>query len=133
MNEWNSWETPLRSWKPRRPSAGLKARLFALPVAADRERPFTLGWLAPATVCLLLMFVTFTQRNGELGRLAVSNQAPMMAVTWSNLSFAAYLPGSFVNDQNAVRPETFEWTNHGHSSSTVTFPQSPTNHLKRSR
>jgi len=99
-----------------------------------RARPIKLGWLAPVTVCLLVMFVTFNQRNGELARLAASNQVPMMAVTWSNVSFAAYLPGSIVNDQNAVRPSNFEWTNHGHSSSSMaSFPESPTNYLKRSR
>jgi len=132
MNELNSWETQLRSWTPRRPSAGLKARLFARPVAARRERPFALGWLAPATVCLLMILVTFNQRNGELARMAASNPVPMMAVTWSNMSFAAYLPGSFVNHQNPVRPDTFEWTNHGHSpSSMASFPEFQTNYLKR--
>ena len=125
----------MRSWTPRRPSPWLKQRLFSPPeAAARRERPIRLGWLAPATVCLLVMFVTFNQRSGELARLAASSQVPMMAVTWSNVSFAAYLPGSFVNDQNTVRPGTFEWTNHGHSSSSIaSFPQSPTNYLKRSR
>ena len=84
-------------------------------------------------MCLLLLFVTFTPRNGELARLAsASNQMPIMAVTLSNVSLAAYLPGSFANDQNAVRPDTFEWTNHGHSSSSMpSFPQARTNYLKR--
>src|SRR5947207_11586264 len=132
MNEWNPWETHLRSWTPRRPSAGLKARVFARPVASGRERPWVPAWLAPVTVCLLLMFVTFNQRSGELARMAGSNRVPMMAVTLSNLSAAAYLTGSFVNDQNAVRPGTFEWTNQGHSSSSIpSFAQSQTNYLNR--
>ena len=132
MNEWNPWETHLRSWTPRRPSAGLKARVFARPVASGRERPWVPAWLAPVTVCLLLMFVTFNQRSGELARMAGSNRVPMMAVTLSNLSAAAYLTGSFVNDQNVVRPDTFEWTNQGHSSSSIpSFAQSQTNYLNR--
>jgi hypothetical protein len=67
-----------------------------------------------------------------LARLASgSNQAPIMAVTLSNVSLAAYIPGSFANDQNAV-PHTFEWTNRGHSPSSIpSFPQSRTNYLKR--
>ena len=82
---------------------------------------------------MLLLFITFSQRGGELTRLAsASNQVPMMAVTLSNLSFAAYLPGSSVNDRNALRPDTFEWTNHGRSPSSIpAFPQSRTNYLKR--
>jgi len=133
MNEWNHWETPLRSWTPRRPSAGLKARVFGRAVAAARPRHFSLGWLAPATVCLLLLFLTASQRSGELARLAsASNQMPIIAVTLSNVSLAAYLPGSFANNQNAVRPGTFEWTNHGHSPSSMpSFPQIWTNNLKR--
>ena len=133
MNELNHWETPFRSWTPRRPWAGLKARVFGRAVAVKRPRHFSLGWLAPATVCLLLFLVTINQRSGELARLAAaSNQMPIIAVTLSNVSLAAYLPGSFANDQNAVRPDTFEWTNHGHSPSSIaSFPQSRTNNLKR--
>jgi hypothetical protein len=102
-------------------------------VATAHSRHFSLGWLAPATVCLLLFFVIVNQRSGELARLAAaSNQMPIMAVTLSNVSLAAYLPGSFANDHNAVRPNTFEWTNQGHSSSSIpSFPQSRTNYLKR--
>ena len=133
MKDLNHWETPFRSWTPRRPSAGLKARVFGRAAAVERARHFSLGWLAPATVCLLLFFVTVNQRSGQLARLgAASNQMPIMAVTLSNVSLAAYLPGSFANDQNAVRPDTFEWTNHGHSPSSIaSFPQSRTNNLKR--
>ena len=133
MNELNHWETPFRSWTPRRPSAGLKARVFGRAVVAGRPRHFSLGWLVPATVCLLLCFVIVSQRSGELARLAAaSNQMPIIAVTLSNVSLAAYLPGSFANDRNAVRPDTFEWTNHGHSTSSIaSFPQSWTNYLKR--
>jgi hypothetical protein len=124
----------LHSWTPRHPSAKLKARLFAKPAdAAAPPQPWSLGWLAPATVCLLLLFVTLNQRSGELGELtSSSSQFPMMAVTLSNTSFAAYLPASLANDRNAVRPQTFEWTNHGRSTSTTaSFPQSRTNYLKR--
>ena len=133
MSELNPWETPFRSWTPRRPSAGLKARIFGRTVAVERPRHFSLSWLAPVTVCLLLFFVTVNQRSGELARLAsASNQIPIIAVTLSNVSLAAYLPGSFANDQNAVRPDTFEWTNHGHSPSSIpSFPQARTNYLKR--
>src|SRR5438128_10405586 len=130
MNDWNDLERQLRCWTPRRPSRGLKARLFGPFVAVRSERRWAFRWLAPATVCLLLLFVTFNQRNGELARLAAgSNQVPMMAVTFSNASFAAYLPGSFVNIRNAVRPGTFEWTNHGHSPS-PSLPSSRTNYSK---
>jgi hypothetical protein len=93
----------------------------------------SLGWLGPVTACLLLLFVTVTQRSAELARLAAGSEPlPIMAVTLSNASWAAYLPGSFANDQNAVRPGTFEWTNQGHSPSSIpSFPQARTNYLKR--
>ena len=134
MSELNPWETPFRSWTPHRPSAGLKARIFGRSAAVERPRHFSLSWLAPVTVCLLLFFVTFTQRNGQLARLAsASNQMPIMAVTLSNVSLASsYLPGSFANERNAVRPGTFEWTNQGHSPSSMpSFPLARTNYSKR--
>jgi hypothetical protein len=118
MNELNHWERSFRSWTPRRPSAGVKARVFGRAAAVERPRRVSLGWLAPATVCLLLLFVTASQRSGELARRASgSNQTPIMAVTLSNVSLV---------------PDTFEWTNHGHSPSSIpSFPQSRTNYLKR--
>jgi hypothetical protein len=102
-------------------------------VVSARAHHFAFGWLAPATVCLLFLAMAFSQRSGELARLAVAaNQAPMMAMTLSNASFTAYLPGGFVGERNGVRPGTFEWTNHGHSTSSMaSFPQSRTNYLKR--
>jgi hypothetical protein len=132
MNEWHLLETQLRSWTPRRPSAKLETQLFPRSPDAPRQRLCLLGWLAPATVCLLLLVAVFSHRTGERTRRASSTQFPIMAVTLSNVSFAAYLPGSFVNDQNRVRPGTFEWTNHGHSPSSIpSFPPSRTNYLKR--
>ena len=133
MNELNPWERSFRSWTPRRPSAGLRARIFGRTAAVEHPRHFSLSWLAPATVCLLLLWVCVSQRSGELGRLAAaSNQMPIIAVTLSNVSLAAYLPGSFANHQNTVHPDTFEWTNHGHSSSSMpSFLQARTNYLKR--
>jgi len=92
-----------------------------------------MGWLAPTTVGLALVFLTLARPNSELARLASSsNQFPVMAMSLSNMSFAAYLPGSFANDQNVVRPESFDWTNHGGSHSSMgSFLQSRTNYLKR--
>lgn len=131
MNEWNPLEMRLRSWTPRRPSEKCKAGLFTKPALNPRVRRWSLGWLAPASVCGLLLFVTLNQRSGQLTRLAAaSDQVPIIAVTLSNMSFAAYLPGSFAHDQNAVRPDSFEWTNQGRAS-VPSFPQSRTNGMKR--
>lgn len=130
MSEWNPLETQLRSWTPRRPSQGLKARLFGrrpLPRAGAR---LSLGWLAPATACLLLLFVTFNQTGGGLS--VTSPQGPIVAMTLSNVSLAAYLPGSFPYERNALPADTFEWTNTSRSPSSIaSFPLSKTNDTKR--
>jgi hypothetical protein len=147
MNDWTPLETQLRSWTPRRPSAELRTRLFGGAAAIDAAAPgqgqgqgresgpgltgSVLGWLAPATAVVLLAFVTLNPRQADLSGVASSRQAPIVAVTFSNISFAAYLPGSFVNDQNTVPPATFEWTNRGRSPSSMpSFPQARTNDLK---
>src|SRR5262249_31310205 len=127
-------ETRLHSWTPRRPSAGLRARIFARPAVVERQAGAGFWWVAPGTGCLMLWFVTLKQRNSEFIRLTGTDQAPLMAVTLSNMSFAAYLPGSFANVQNAVRtlqPVSFEWTNRDHSPSSIpSFPQAKTKYLR---
>src|SRR5260221_449987 len=46
MNNLNQWEKQLRSWIPRPPSAGIKARLFPPP---------SVFWLAPPVGCMILV------------------------------------------------------------------------------
>jgi len=74
-------------------------------------------WLAPAMACVLFATLALNPRGPIL-----PGSQPMMAMILSNQSFAAYLPGSFQRDQN--RWDTFEWTNHGQSGSSVA-PFSP--------
>ena len=116
MKEMNLLEAQLRSWKPRRPSARLKRRLF--PAALTRPiAPTLMQWLAPATACLLFATLAFNPPGATL-----PGSQPLLAVILSNQSYAPYLPGSFQRDQN--RWDTFEWTNQGHSGSSVA-PFSP--------
>jgi len=92
-----------------------------------------LSWLAPATVCLLLAFVTFSERGDGFARVAGGAvQAPIIAMTFSNLNLASYLPGSFPNEQNALPADTFEWTNPVHSPSSIpSFRLAQTNSVKQ--
>ena len=133
MSELNPLETQLRSWTPRRPSPGLKARLFGGRQRPRTEARLSLGWLAPVTACLLLLFVTFNQTGGGLaGVSATAGQGPIVAMTLSNVSLAAYLPGSFPYERNALPADTFEWTNTSRSPSSIaSFPLSKTNDTKR--
>jgi hypothetical protein len=48
-----------------------------------------------------------------------STNAPLVAMIMSNQSSAAYLPGSFRNDQNIITANTFEWTNGSRSPSSM--------------
>lgn len=111
----NPLEMQLRSWKPRRPSAGLERRLF--PTSAPTISIPRVQWLAPAMACALFAVLAFNPQNGPLPDLQ-----PLHAGVLSNQSYAAYLPGSFQRDQN--RWDTFEWTNRGQSGSSVA-PFSP--------
>lgn len=113
----NPLETQLRSWKLRRPSARLERRLFPAGTSARPAAPSLMHWLAPATACLLFATLALNPRGS-----ALPDGQPLMAIILSNQSYAAYLPGSFRQEQN--RWDTFEWTNHGHSGSSVA-PFSP--------
>jgi len=90
------------------------------------------NWLAPATGCLLLLFLTFSQQSLGWPRLSASDPGPIVAITLSNQSLAAYFPGSFPYEQTSVPADTFEWTNASRSpSSMASFPLSKTNYLER--
>jgi hypothetical protein len=132
MSEWKELETQLRSWIPRRPSAGLRSRVFGAGAAAGRHPAIAWNWLAPATGGVMLLFVTLSQQNGAWSRFGVSGEAPMVALTLSNQSLAAYLPGSFSHEQNSVPADTFEWTNRSRSPSSMgSFSRTGTNELTR--
>jgi hypothetical protein len=102
----NPLEKPLRSWKPRRASARLERGLFGRP---PRQSALALPWLAPALACGLwaLMIVNPHNTGGLVAESAEGKS--MAALSLSNQSYAAYLPGSFTMDQN--RWDTFRWTN----------------------
>ena len=117
MNETNPLEAQLRLWKPRLPSGRLERRLFPLTGGGRPAAPAWLHWFAPAMACLL--FATLAVNSPDT---PLPGGQPMLAVIMSNQNYAAYLPGSFQRSQN--RWDTFEWTNHGHSGSSVA-PFSP--------
>ena len=108
----NPLETQLRSWKPRRPSVLLERRLFPARSPSAPHAPALAQWLAPAMACVLFATLALNPRG-----TALPGSPPLVAMILSNQSFAAYLPGSFQREQN--RWDTFEWTNHGQSGSSV--------------
>jgi hypothetical protein len=121
MKEMNSLETQLRSWQPRRPSAALERRLFAAPVSRMPKMVWFVGWLVPATACALLTFSVFNSGNYLSSRS--SRQKPMMATILSNQSYLVSVPDSFQKGLNDLSSLTFDWTNRGGSTSSITsFP-----------
>jgi len=112
----NWTESRLHSWKPRRPSASLKRRIFSQ--APARKIMWALGWLAPATACVLLT-LTVINRGSVSGGSA--SPEPMVAMALSNQSYAPYLAASFRPVQNRLSSVTFDWTNCGASTSTTGF------------
>ena len=118
MNEMNLPETQLRSWQPRRPSAGLKRRIFSAPPAAPTAAAF-LGWLAPVTACVLLTVLVFNSGNGL--SVGSAGRQTTIAMVLSNQSYAAYASDGSQNVQNHLASVTFDWTNRNASSSSIGF------------
>lgn len=133
-------ETLLRSWKARRPSPRLRARIFGQPApeleavlpaaggaAALQHMPFRLGWLAPATVALLLTCVLFSHHNAfVLGQTPATG--PLVAAAVSNQNAAAWLPGSVQACHNSLPVDAFEWTRGNTWASNVSSsPSRPNN------
>jgi hypothetical protein len=108
----------LRSWQPRRPSAGLKRRIFAGQPGPQTAAVF-LGWLAPATACALFTLLVFNSGNG-LPPGSGSHRATM-AMIMSNQNYAAYASDGPQNVQNRLSNVTFDSTNRGISASSMRF------------
>jgi hypothetical protein len=71
-------------------------------------------WLTPAAAAVLMLGLLFGERNDTT--LGTGDRfAPLVAMSLSNQSCAAYLPGSFRRTQN--RLDTLGWTNAGHFNS----------------
>ena len=120
MNETKKLETQLRSWTPRRPSAGLERRIFGEVGTSPGGRAL-MRVLIPAAACLILTMAMLNQPDRAIVSAAAGQRA-IMAMSLSNQSYAAYLPGSFACEAN--RLDTFRWTNEGGSPSSA-FSISP--------
>jgi hypothetical protein len=118
MKEMNWLETQLNSWEPRRPSARIKRRLF--PTPPNRlEVAMVFNWLAPATVCMLLVLAVFRQENYISA--ASPRHDPAVAMMLSNQNSVAWLTGGSSQIEHNILPATFESTNRSGSASTIRF------------
>jgi len=80
-----------------------------------------LGSIAPATACALFTLSVFNSGNYN----GSSRPAPMLAMVLSNQSSAAFAAGNGREPQNSLFSVTFDWTNHGGLTSSMSpFPQS---------
>ena len=123
MNNLNSWETRLASWKPRRPSAKLEARIFDKADAPPPESHFG-SWRLEfrhaaglAAACLALLMAV-SPGGRWLGRRTLATDGfPMLAV-WSNQSAAACLTLAYAPHNNWSAP-ILSWTNQGNIPSSI--------------
>jgi hypothetical protein len=76
---------------------------------------WVLGSLAPATACLLFTLSVFNSGNYT----ASSRPAPVLAMILSNQSSAAFASGDYGQLQNSLFSVTFDWTNHGGFTSSM--------------
>ena len=127
-------ETQLHSWTPRHPSAGLERRIFGEAAAESGvwacraeawRRRALMRVLIPAAACFILTMAMLNQPD-RTGATVAAAQGAIMAMSLSNQSYAAYLPGSFACEAN--RLDSFRWTNGGGSpSSKFSIPPAKTN------
>jgi hypothetical protein len=110
-------ENRLRSWRPRRPSATLRWRLF-LARAANVPRTVRIaGWLTPATACALLTMLVLNSENAATSR---GHWQPSIMAMMSNQSYAVSMT-SRQSEQNNLSVFTFDWTNGNGSGSISSF------------
>ena len=114
-------ETQLSSWRPRRPSAGLRRRIFGLGNDSRAAVRWFLGALAPTTACLAMTVLMLNSGNDLIRR------EPTKTVILSSPSPAAFVGADAEAGQNRVSGVTFDWTNHASFQSSVGF--APTTNL----
>jgi len=112
-----SLESRLRAWRPRRPSATLKWRLFLARAAGVPRMIRVAGWLTPATACALLTLLVL---NSENAAPASGHGQPFNLAMISNQDYAVYAT-SRQSAQNNLSIFTFDWTNGSSSGSTLRF------------
>lgn len=109
-------ENQLRGWRPRPPSARLKARIFHAAAAAESPR---WNWqpVAPALACLMFAVMMFHFNGG----MAWRESRPEFFAVGSSASNATYA-GNFASEAvNHVDCVTFDWTNKGAFQSSIGF------------
>jgi hypothetical protein len=128
MNRTKDVETTLHSWAPRRPSSNLERRIFESPspaldpsgdfAGADPVEALNWSWLAPVTAALLV-FCGLSTHHNPVPVSSGTETGWSVALALSNQSAATWLPESHLCDQNRISGENFEWTNRGHSTSSM--------------
>jgi len=120
-NEMKLLEEQMLGWQPRRPSAGLKWRIFGGACARSSfilnlPRMARLAGLAtPMTACALAMLLVMNSGNSLAPRaMAVPSTSAMI----SNSEYAV-LATSRQSEQNRLCAVTFDWTNGGGFNSNV--------------
>lgn len=108
----------MRSWAPRRPSAKLKRRLFAIRLAAAAPPAHSWSWLAPATAALLVTGMLFNQRHCAT-LFEAGHSGPLVAMILTNPSAAACLPAGFESEQNGWPADAFH---HPNASQAISAP-----------
>ena len=123
MKETNWPETRLHSWQPRRPSPGVKQRIFSEPASPSRALLWSLRCLAPSAACLLLALASLTQ-GSRVAPPATGNL--LLGMIGSNQIHG--IPDNYQQEQNSCFGLTFEWTNRSGSTSSISsFPPSRMN------
>ena len=119
MQELNSTETRMRSWRLRSPAAGLKRRILAAERAATNHlvpaNAWLWGCLAPAMACVLLTLLAASHNAGGFG------PKPGMNEVVSNQTDASYAAAGPQTARNHLAAVTFDSTNHSGIQTIIAF------------
>ena len=127
----------MRSWRPRPPSPGLKARLFAAAGEAKPPAPsvaLAWGWLAPVTAVLLVAGLALSERNLRSVYLGGAGPQPVLAaLALDGRGLVAHVGPADSFERNAPPTRaSFSWTNTTRSTSSIgSFLLFNTNSLMR--
>ncbi len=106
----------MTAWRPRRPSARLRRRLFGLlPESEALNARWLWSGLLPTTACALLALMAINREE-----LAGAPKLPV-ALFLSNQDAVAYTGPQTQTEQNRLAAVTFGWTNRSDFQSSIRF------------
>lgn len=100
MNETNSVETELQSWKPRPPSRKLEQKLFGETPRSRTRVQWTLQWATPIAACLLFTAIALRHHSADGEALHLHSDAVFTVSSNRTVGSGWFIPATAIDSSS---------------------------------